>query len=417
MGIIVLALRCYLVFQNVFITFKTLKPPPPSSRNNGQPSVRALTQRKRDMKGCMAIWIVWCCLALYESLVERIVWVVIPFYDELKSVVLIFLILSRARTSSQPYVSTLDAVLNFVHNLGDFVLLILSLPFSAAISWWYGPSTDEDQTRLTEADTESVRSYGDEHPATSTSKLRSDYPNQRNHRASSTSKEAPRPGVETENGHNTHPRGVSRETRNPSDTLHSRFYTATDTSQNHQIWYPPSSYADANEVRADNPTSVPPMTMPEPQFSSIDVDDWRAYPPFPSAYPSTPVRPPQANMPEPVHPSQFCAIEEEGTGGPITSNDQTDGARQGFGRSLLPLREPSNLGSDGDLSDEIKNLGVQIHETHYVTSSDNDEDMDDYETEEDSFDVTFQTPDTCVFFELCLWDVKSQTPPSLPKRP
>jgi receptor expression-enhancing protein 5/6 len=59
MGIVVLTLRCYLVFQNVFITFKTLKPPPPSSRNNGQPSVRGLTQRKRDMKGCMAIWIVW----------------------------------------------------------------------------------------------------------------------------------------------------------------------------------------------------------------------------------------------------------------------------------------------------------------------------------------------------------------------
>jgi hypothetical protein len=38
-----------------------------------------------------------CCLALYESLVEKIVWIFIPFYDELKSVVLIFLILSRAR--------------------------------------------------------------------------------------------------------------------------------------------------------------------------------------------------------------------------------------------------------------------------------------------------------------------------------
>ena len=59
MGLVVLVLRCYLVFQNVFITFKTLKLPPPSSRNNGQPSIRALTQRKRDMKGCMAIWIVW----------------------------------------------------------------------------------------------------------------------------------------------------------------------------------------------------------------------------------------------------------------------------------------------------------------------------------------------------------------------
>jgi receptor expression-enhancing protein 5/6 len=66
MGLVVLALRCYLVFQNVFITFKTLKLPPPSSRNGGQPSIRALTQRKRDMKGCMAIWIVWVSRVPFE---------------------------------------------------------------------------------------------------------------------------------------------------------------------------------------------------------------------------------------------------------------------------------------------------------------------------------------------------------------
>jgi hypothetical protein len=68
MGLVVLFLRCYLVFQNVFITFKTLKLPPPSSRNNGQPSVRALTQRKRDMKGCMAIWIVWVSRVTFRAL-------------------------------------------------------------------------------------------------------------------------------------------------------------------------------------------------------------------------------------------------------------------------------------------------------------------------------------------------------------
>jgi hypothetical protein len=44
------------------------------------------------------------------------------------------------------------------------------------------------------------------------------------------------------------------------------------------------------------------------------------------------------------------------------------------------------------MSDETRNLGVQIHETRYVTSSDSDEDMDDYETEEDSFEVTLRTP-------------------------
>jgi hypothetical protein len=387
MGLVVLALRSYLVFQNVFITFKTLKLPPPSSRNGGQPSIRALTQRKRDMKGCMAIWIVWCCLALYESLVEKIVWIFIPFYDELKSVVLIFLILSRARSAEpiylhvirpllKPYVSTLDAVLGFVHNLGDFVLLILSLPFTAAISWWYGPSTDEDQTGLTEADSESVRSYGDEQPATF--RNRSDYAGHHT-----------RPASSTGDSYDNYPRRAPQGTRNSSDTLRSRFYAAPDAPpQNHQIWYPPpSSY----EEPGDGGHHEPPTDMPEPHIPSISVDDWRAYPPFPSSYPLTPVHQPQINMPEPVHPSQYGIIHEEGTGG-TAPNDQTDGARQGFGRSLLPPREPLNPGRAGNMSDETRNFGVQIHETRYVTSSDSDEDMDDYETEEDSFEVTLRTP-------------------------
>ena len=339
-----------------------------------------------------------CCLALYESLVEKLVWIFIPFYDELKSVVLIFLILSRARVCApvgrleslvtyfcqsaepiylhvirpllKPYVSTLDAVLSFVHNLGDFVLLILSLPFTSVISWWYGPSADEDQTGLTEVDSESVRSYGDEQPTTF--RNRSDYSGPHNLRAHPTSS--------TGDGHDTYPSGE----RNSSDTLRNRFYAAP--SQNHQVWYPPPS---SFEEPDDGGRHEPPTVMPEPHTTSISIDDWRAYPPFPSSYPLTPVHQPQINMPEPVHPSQFGIIHEESTGG-TTTNDQTDGTRQGFGRSLLPPREPLNPGHDGDLSDETRNLGVQIHETRYVTSS--DEDMDDYETEEDSFEVTLRTP-------------------------
>ena len=338
---------------------------------------------------------------------ERIVWIFIPFYDELKSVVLIFLILSRARVCIhinhlgflvtslsqsaepiylhvirpllKPYVSTLDAVLSFVHNLGDFVLLILSLPFTAAISWWYGPSADEDQTGLTEVDSESVRSYGDEQPTTS--RNRSDHPDHHNLRT--------RPISTTGDGHDDYPTRAPQETRRSSDTLRSRFYAAPDaSSQNHQIWYPPSS---SYEEPDDGGHHEPPTDMPEPHIPSISVDEWRAYPPFPSSYPLTPVHQPQINMPEPVHPSQFGIIHEEGTGG-TTTNDQTDGTRPGFGRSLLPPREPLNPGRDDDMSDETRNLGVQIHETRYVTSSDSDEDMDDYETEEDSFEVTLRTP-------------------------
>ena len=281
----------------------------------------------------------------------------------------------------KPYVSTLDAVLSFIHNLGDFILLLLSLPFNAAISWWYGSSTDEDQAGLTEAESESVRSYGDEQPAPSNRRL--DYRGRHDTR-----------GASSANGHIPYPRGASRETGKSSDTLLSRFYAPSAAStQRHEIWQPPpSSHEDVDGDQADYPGNVPPVAMPDPRVASLAIDDWSTYPPIPSAYPPTPVHPSQINMPEPVHPSQFGIIHEEDTVGPVANNDQNDGARQGFGRSLLSPREPLNPGSDGDLSDETKNPGVQIQETRYVTSSDGDDDMEDYETEEDSFDVTFQTP-------------------------
>lgn len=62
MPLVVPVLRFFVVFLNVYETFKTLKPPPPSARRGGQPSVRAITQRKRDIKGCLAVWVVWVML-------------------------------------------------------------------------------------------------------------------------------------------------------------------------------------------------------------------------------------------------------------------------------------------------------------------------------------------------------------------
>lgn len=116
MPLVIAALRLGMLFLNVYESFKTLKVPPPSARNGGQPSARALAQRKRNMKGCMSVWIVWvslrvssrpkgvqkadilqCCFATYERLLEAIVCIFIPFYWEIKSLVLLFLILTRAR--------------------------------------------------------------------------------------------------------------------------------------------------------------------------------------------------------------------------------------------------------------------------------------------------------------------------------
>ena len=62
MGPIVPILRLAYLFLNIYDTYKVLKGPVPSARSGGQPSVRAMTQRKRDMKGIMTIWTVWVCL-------------------------------------------------------------------------------------------------------------------------------------------------------------------------------------------------------------------------------------------------------------------------------------------------------------------------------------------------------------------
>jgi receptor expression-enhancing protein 5/6 len=57
MPLVVPALRLFMVFMNVYDTYKSLKIPP--GRKGGLPSVRAMTQRKRDLKGCLAVWVVW----------------------------------------------------------------------------------------------------------------------------------------------------------------------------------------------------------------------------------------------------------------------------------------------------------------------------------------------------------------------
>ncbi|KAF8645492.1 hypothetical protein AX16_007777 [Volvariella volvacea WC 439] len=153
MGLVVPLLRLGMVFLNVYETFKTLKMPPPSARNGGQPSVRALSQRKRDMKGCLTIWIVWCCFTTYERLIERIVSLFIPFYDEFKSLAILFLILTRARSAEpiflhvirpalKPHAPTLDMFLDLACMFGDIIYLLVTHPYRRAQAWWNGQVFD-----------------------------------------------------------------------------------------------------------------------------------------------------------------------------------------------------------------------------------------------------------------------------------
>ncbi|THH04745.1 hypothetical protein EW146_g10097 [Bondarzewia mesenterica] len=357
MGLIVLALRSYLVFQNVYQTFKTLKTPPPSART-GRPSIRVMTQRKRDMKGCMAVWIVWCCLSAYEATVESIISIFIPFYDEIKSVILVFLLLSRARGAEpiylhvirplvKPYVSTLDSILDLIHNVGDFVLLVVSIPFYPLIAWYRGSFKKSPETTYSEIDSDA----------------------------------------------------------DAYSVVGSSIYANGNGTTKALCGTPPAPPSDEDEPSS---AGLPPP-MPTSQTSvaadisqETVIDEWRAYPPFPAAYPPTPLpATSRLAMPEPeyaVEQTRFTSITEEAIDfyGRVPGSEQPGGRvdddKQHFQRSLLPPREPANPGSDGGLSDDIIMSGVQdkVKEMVYIISDDDDD--DEYVDEEDDFNVTLQTP-------------------------
>ncbi|THU91920.1 hypothetical protein K435DRAFT_673109 [Dendrothele bispora CBS 962.96] len=144
-------LRLFMVFLNIYDTFKTLKEPPSKYRRGPEgefygPSARAVVQRKRDLKGCLAVWIVWCCFTLYERFGEPIIYLFIPFYDEFKSIALLFLILTRARGAEpiflhvirpfiRPYNKTIDTSLEFARMIGDMLFALVLVPLDFLQPW------------------------------------------------------------------------------------------------------------------------------------------------------------------------------------------------------------------------------------------------------------------------------------------
>ncbi|KZT29362.1 hypothetical protein NEOLEDRAFT_1160504 [Neolentinus lepideus HHB14362 ss-1] len=147
MPVVVPILRLSVLFLNVWETYKAYKPPRPSSRNNGKPSARAMTQRKRNMKGCLAVWIVWCCFALYEGTLDGIVGIFIPFYEEIKALLLLFMLLTRARGAEpiylhvirpllKPYAPLLDSMLEAAALFGGLLIMLVSIPVQSVTSWW-----------------------------------------------------------------------------------------------------------------------------------------------------------------------------------------------------------------------------------------------------------------------------------------
>ncbi|KAI6130286.1 hypothetical protein EDD16DRAFT_1456588, partial [Pisolithus croceorrhizus] len=146
MPLVVPALRLFIVFLNIYETFKTLKLPP--LKRSGQPSARALSQRKRDLKGCLAIWVVWCCYAAYERTFDRVFGFLVPFHGEMKSVLLLFSLLPAPKCGAEPlylhvirpfikpYSIIVDPILEIVRDVGDFVFALLQVPMDYVRSTW-----------------------------------------------------------------------------------------------------------------------------------------------------------------------------------------------------------------------------------------------------------------------------------------
>lgn len=177
----------------------------------------------------------------------------------------------------------------------------------------------------------------------------------------------------------------------------------------HQIWYPPASSYDNPQIDGLPATDDPPRYF----ASQIDTDvqiaqdlEWRQYPPFPSAYPPTPIAP-SSKRPLGPDSSQITLTSIQYPPSIAEEEQQQYGSRQDFHQSLSPVREPSNPGSVSSLSDSDN---IRVHneesESGYISSTssllvdgEGDAIMDDPSSpsevsndEEDAFNVTLRTP-------------------------
>ncbi|KAJ3568818.1 hypothetical protein NP233_g5460 [Leucocoprinus birnbaumii] len=377
MAVFVRLFRLAMLFFNVYDSYKVLRIPPPSASNKGKPSLRAMSQRKRDMKGCLAVWIVWSCFIMYERFAEAVVSLFIPFYDEFKSLVLLFLIMTRARGAEpiylhiirpflKPYTSTIDQLLDFTHVIGDVVFGLASLPFVYAIDWWRRKFRPEPESLDTETEASSS-------PLSTAAEPQPQVPV--NHPIIS------KPVKATAN--------LVPKPRQPAPKRSSASFGER------KVKTTKIQVQARGEVLAIPPQEIP--TNDKPQIDGLPVvDEWRQYPAFPSAYPPTPL----------VKQTQLAATTMASVSTSLYPTISEEPAQQGFQQSLLPPHNDLDPSCAGDKSDEIGVDGVQPEEsgqiTIAVTNVDGDDEVLDESMEdgfdelesEDEFNVTLRTPDT-----------------------
>lgn len=397
MPLIVPILRLAMLFLNIYDSYKVLKPPLPSPRHANRPSLRAVTQRKRTMKGSLAVWIVWCCYILYERTFEGVVGLFVPFYDEVKSLATIFLILTRARGAEpiylylirpflKPYTETLDTLLDFMSLTCDIALAAIGVPVKPVIDFWkrrFGRgdvSSHDEPTDHRNADTTQLNGrVSEEKPSHEPAVARS---------------QISRPSAIRKSSSRSSSTSIPKENGRPFTAV-SRS-TSSDATNKHEIWYPPpSAYDDGEDNDDQNPQRKLAPSFMDSQATLVtveEVDDWRQYPQFPAAYPPTPL-------------VTLTRLAPTTLGADVQANGSTlpkidEAPKQGFRQSLSPPLEIMDSDSDGNLSDNKVKAGVHqaVEDNRGITvSGDPDVSMADTskmdeEEEEDEFNMTLRTP-------------------------
>lgn len=373
---------------------------------------------------------------MYERTLDGIVGLFVPFYDQWKTLLILFFIFTRARVSTnvshvypqkltmmqgsepiylhilrpclKPYVATLDVLMSVTHNIGDFVLLLLSIPVQ-----YVSEQYEHLFSRRTKRE-RSSRVEGQQPPAPVPRSADETRRPTTDRRSSSSSQRVPsvkgttrdtRPSTRGRNSSGSgSSRPISNQSRLPSSTRvpstgslgpHGRRTSSrtrpSQVSQTPQrtpvfeIWHPSaSSRDDPPSGLPTPPVEIPPLPVLLPEETAT-VDEWRQYPPFPSAYPPTPL-PVASRLPSdapnvaiaPAVAPSFAGIPEEHIDAQVSD----------------PLDNPQDIPTQSEAEKPLSDDGLSdgqdsmegIEEERLYSSDDMDGD------DEDEFNVTLRTP-------------------------
>ncbi|KAG1755416.1 hypothetical protein EDB19DRAFT_2034139 [Suillus lakei] len=420
MPLVVPALRLFMIFMNVYDTYKTLKMPPGtqgrSPQHQSNDSKKEGPQRLSCSLGCLGKASP-CCIAAYERTFDRFISFIVPFYSEIKSVTLLFLLLTRAKGAEplylhilrpliKPYVDTLDPLLDLARDIGDFLFALSQVPLNYVLSLCSGLPwhTEENESAVDHSENTSglstTRSSSDSSIPIRSVAIRSVSDNRMRPKSR-------RPLVDSYESMSLrvrHSKSSSMTTlpHYPNNTvgrIHARPATSNTRKAAYHIWYPPppayeeehrrsrSSIGRSEVANVSDPNLATPP-LPAVVVSESTDEDWRGYPAFPSAYPPTPL-PASHTLPGATPSGQDASIDSPSaqvTVIPPIPEDTLMDRSQDFDLSLQQAHEPVSPGSSSCSSDANSSLQVHPSTDGFQSSGgagSKDEDEDAYTDDDD----------------------------------